>query len=321
MPKKASVRKLLLAVVVLLGGLVAFVAVILVWDHIEVARLGSPVPTAAEVAGVGVDVDGPVRISWINTARQPMPRSAVLDTEKDPTPDAPYMMSHPAFVLEWADGRLLLVDAGMTRDGAVAFGRLIERFGSAGPMEPIASAAERLGEARRRIAGVIFTHLHEDHVGGLRALCDGGPESIPVFMTPAQMEVVNYTTRPGLDAVKAAPCATPTRLEGGSLRDVPGFPGVAVFHAAGHTPGSQIVFARVAGTSYAFVGDIANAGDGITHDVPKPYLYSLVMVPEATGRLQALRVFLRDLAKRANVTLLVSHDEQQLRGTGVPEWK
>lgn len=320
-PKKAAVRKLVLLVVGLVAALVAFAAVVLVWDHIEIAQQGSPVPTAAEVAGIGVDDAGPVRLTWINTARQRMPRSAVLDPDRDPTPDAPYTMSHPAFVLEWADGRLLLVDAGMTRDGAVSFGRLTERFGDAGPMEPLTSAADRLGAARSRVGGVIFTHLHEDHVGGLAALCAGGPEAIPVFMTPAQMEIVNYTTRPGLDAVKAAPCARPTRLDGGAVRDVPGFPGIAVFHAGGHTPGSQIVFARVAGTSYAFVGDIANAGDGITHDVPKPYLYSLLMVPEATGRLQALRVFLRDLATRAHVTLLVSHDEQQIRGTGLPEWQ
>lgn len=321
MPKKASVRKLVVALVVLVGGLVAVVAVILVWDHIEVARLGSPVPTAAEVASVGVDVDGPVKIGWINTARQSMPRSAVLDPERDPTPEKPYVMSHPAFVLEWADGRMLLIDAGMTRDGAVEFGRLIEMLGEAGPMEPLVSVADKLGATRRRVAGAIFTHLHEDHVGGLSALCQDGPETIPVFMTPAQMDVVNYTTRAGHDAVAMAACARPTRLEGGALRDVPGFPGVAVFHAAGHTPGSQVIFTRVGGTSYAFVGDIANAGDGITHDIPKPYFYSLMIVPEATGRLQALRVFLRDLATRAHVTLLVSHDEQQLRGTGLPEWQ
>jgi glyoxylase-like metal-dependent hydrolase (beta-lactamase superfamily II) len=320
-PKKAPVRKLALALFVLVLGLAAAVAVILVWDHVEVARQGAPVPTAAEVTAVGSDADGPVRVAWIDTARQRMSRSNVLDPDRDPTPDAPYTMSHPAFVLEWADGRLLLVDTGMTPDGAAAFGKLLERFGDASPMEPIASAAERLGDARRRVAGVIFTHLHEDHVGGLAALCDGGPESIPVFMTPAQLDVVNYTTRPGLKAVQDARCARPTRLQGGSLLAVPGFPGIAVFPAGGHTPGSQIVFARIGGKPYAFIGDIANAGDGITHDIPKPYLYSLMMVPEATGRLEALRVFLGDLAKRAGVTLLVSHDEQQIRGTGIPEWK
>ncbi|HEV7733969.1 MAG TPA: MBL fold metallo-hydrolase [Candidatus Binatia bacterium] len=314
-------RKLVMALLLLVIGAVAAVGVILTWDHIEVRREGAPVPTAADVAAVGKSGDGPVRLSWIDTARQRMPRSAVLDVAKDPTPDAPYLMSHPSFVLEWADGRLLLVDVGMTHDGAVKFGELIGMLGTAEPMEPLRATADALGAARSRVGGVIFTHLHEDHTGGLDALCSGGPAAVPIFMTPAQQDVVNYTTRASRDAVMHAPCARPTRLEGGSLLDVPGFPGVAVFHAAGHTPGSQIVFARVAGKTYAFIGDIVNNGDGITHDIPKPYYYSLLIVPESTERLQALREYLRDLGTRAGVTLLVSHDEQQIRSTGIPEWK
>lgn len=320
MPKKAPVRKLVVALFLLLTGAVAAVAVILTWDHIDVRREGAPVPTAADVAAVGAS-DGPVRLSWIDTARQRMPRSAVLDVGRDPTPDAPYVMSHPSFVLEWADGRLLLVDVGMTRDGAVTFGELISMLGTAEPIEPLRATADALGPARSRVGGVIFTHLHEDHTGGLDALCAGGPAAVPIFMTQAQQDVVNYTTRAARQAVMDAPCARPTRLEGGSLRAVPGFPGVAVFPAAGHTPGSQIVFARVAGTMYAFIGDIANNGDAITHDIPKPYYYSLLIVPEATERLQSLREYLRDLGTRAGVTLLVSHDEQQIRSTGIPEWK
>lgn len=298
-----------LVLVVLVGGLVL--------GHLAVRREGDPLPPAAAVTALG---PGPDRVGWIETARQPMPRSAVLDGT-DPDPAAPYVMAHPAFVLGWPDGRLLLVDVGMTPEAAATFGKPLELAGGASPMEPLTSAAAALGPDRARVAGVVFTHLHTDHVGGLPALCDDGPASIPVFLGASQAEHPNWTTRPGLRIVRGAPCASEQRIDGpGPLRALPGFPGVGVFHAGGHTPGSQVVFANVGGRRIAFVGDLVNNVDGIRHDVPKPFLYSLLIVPEARDRLHDLRVWLRDLGATADVTLVPAHDEGAIRAAGLPTW-
>jgi len=312
------VRRLLAGLGLLVLLALAVGSGFLAWAHWSVRREGDPIPPPAVVRALE---PGPVRISWIDTARQPMARSAVLAASRDPDAGALYTMSHPSFVLEWPDGRILLVDTGMTRDQAVAFGRLIEKMSSAQPMEPQTPVAEALGPALARVAGVVFTHLHEDHVGGLPSLCAHGPASIPVFLNDAQVDRPNWTTTAGLRLIDQARCAQRVRIAGdGPLRPLPGFPGVAVFHGAGHTPGSQVIFADVQGQRIALAGDIANAIDGIRWDVPKPFLYSLLVVPEATGRLHALRVWLRDLAEQQGVNVVVSHDGAALRRSGLPAW-
>ncbi len=277
-------------------------------------------PEAAEVLALDGKDAGPTRVWWINTAQQTMPRKAVLEPDRDPTPDAPYVMSHPSFVLEWADGRLLLIDTGMTPADAESFGKPAEWIAEAQAMEPLADVAQRLGPARSRVAGVVFTHLHTDHTGGIGVLCDGGPASIPVFMTTLQTERPNYTTRPGLRQIEKAPCAKITTIGDSGMLALPGFPGVAVVPAAGHTPDSQVILARVGDKLYAFAGDLANALDGIMLGVPKPWLYSLVVVPEDTAWLASQRRWLRDLAQQQGVVVLPAHDQRAIEASGIPVW-
>lgn len=317
---------LILACVLLVAVIGA--SIVLIGTHIAVRREAAPLPTLdaiAAVANVAAIVnDAPVRVSLLNTASQSMPRRAVLDAGRDPHGDQPYVMSYPAFVLEWKDGRLLLVDAGMTRDGALAFGRPIEWLGGADPIVAHGSVADTLGDAAPRVKGVVFTHLHSDHVGGITELCTH-LNLLHVPMTDAQAERTNYTTRPGLDLLEDADCVRLERVSGGPLLPVPGFPGVFLIDAGGHTPGSQIVIAFVddgTGTAqrYAFTGDIVNNLDGITYDIAKPFLYRTLVVPESESRQHELRVFLKRLHDEAGFTLLVSHDQLALEAAGLPAW-
>jgi glyoxylase-like metal-dependent hydrolase (beta-lactamase superfamily II) len=317
---------LIFAAILLLA--LAAAAVVLANAHLAIRRETAPLPTLdaiAAVAGVGALVaDAPVRVSVINTASQAMPRAAVLDSGRDPHPDAPYVMSHPSFVLEWKDGRLLLVDVGMTREGARAFGRPLEWLGGAAPLDAHRSAAEGLGDAATRVKAIVFTHLHADHVGGIGELCTR-LNTLRVPMTTAQAERGNYTTRPGLEQLEDADCVRLEPLAGGPLLAVPGFPGVFLIDAGGHTPGSQIVLAFVHDGSdahrYAFTGDIVNNLDGITYGVAKPWLYRTLLVPESEPRQGELRAFLKRLHDEAGFELLVSHDQRALEASGVPEWE
>jgi glyoxylase-like metal-dependent hydrolase (beta-lactamase superfamily II) len=328
-------RKIGRGLIVAVAVVVAVLVLLLAWAHLSVRREHAPLPTRQEVVASAAGAGHPVRLSIANTASQPMPRAAVLDPRRDPSPGDPYVMSHPSFVLEWPDGRILLVDAGMDREGALRFGAPIELVSGGSPIEPHASAADQLGPAATRVEGVVFTHLHQDHVGGITALCRGRTTPLRVFMTDAQEHRPNYTTRPGrslLASVKRGAqgaedpaCVEIVAIGSGGLVPVPGFPGTFVIAAGGHTPGSQIVVASVDGaggpTTYAFTGDIVNHVAGVDHDVPKPFLYRLVVVPEAEGRQGELRRFLRDLRDEGGVRLLVSHDQRQLEASGVAPYR
>jgi glyoxylase-like metal-dependent hydrolase (beta-lactamase superfamily II) len=320
--------RLALILAAVLFVIVIGISVVLVGTHIAVRRETAPLPTLeaiAAVAGIGSIVDdAPMRVSLINTASQPMPRASVLEEGRDPHGDRRYVMSHAAFVLEWKDGRLLLVDAGLTRDGARAFGAPIEWLAGAEPIAPHGSVAEVLGDAAPRVKGALFTHLHTDHVGGITELCTR-LNLLRVPMTEAQAERTNYTTRPGLDLLTDADCVRLERVAGGPLFPVPGFPGVFLIDAGGHTPGSQIVLAFVQGADglaqrYAFTGDIVNNLDGITYDVGKPFRYRTLVVPESEARQHELRAFLKRLHDEAGFELLVSHDQLALEASSVRPW-
>jgi len=291
--------------------------------HWAVRQERAPLP-GADALWAMPSSDGPVSLAMINTASQTMPRGAVLEPNVDPRPDDPYIMSHPSFVLQWADGRMLLVDAGMNRDQALSFGRPLEWAAGAEAIQPHQSVAEQLGAQAQNVKGVVFTHLHTDHVGGITDLCQRVGHPLRVPMTPAQAFRPNYTTQPGLDLIAASQCAQVEPLSPASPAALAAFPGVVVLAAGGHTPGSQIIVAFVRGahgvTPYVFAGDIANNIDGISNDIPKPFLYSLLMVPEDGERLGELRRYLRGLRDSQGAVVLVSHDQQHLEGSGVPAW-
>jgi len=315
-------KRILLGLALVLVVLVSLGAFALISAHRAIGRERAPLPTAEELARFAREpvADPPVRLRWIDTATQAMPRSAVLDPGADPNPAEPYVMSHPAFVLEWADGRLLLIDAGMRREAALEFGGPLEALGGASPIEPRTSVADALGGAAANVRGIVFTHLHTDHVEGVLGLCTPErQEKLAAFMTVAQDERSNYTTRPGLALLDAATCVERRVLPEDRLRALPGFPGVAVIDAGGHTPGSEIVLARVRGQGpdagerlYAFAGDTVNHIDGVRHGVPKPYLYRTLLVPESDERLGDLRRFLAGLERDDGYVVLVSHDQRAL---------
>ena len=213
----------------------------------------------------------------------------------------------------------------MTRPGAVKFGAPIEQVFHGAPIEPLQTVAAALGDAVGRVKGIVFTHLHIDHVDGLRELCPRLPHPVKVFMTPPQLDTWTLFTAEGKDLVTHAPCAVPVRIGGSAMIPLDGFPGVVVVAAGGHTPGSQMIMAAVrdaGGTlrRYIFSGDVTNTIDGIRGDLSKPLFYRLVIVPEDDDRLGELRRYLRVLEREHAVAIVVSHDQLHLKSLGIPAW-
>ncbi|HTO68589.1 MAG TPA: MBL fold metallo-hydrolase [Myxococcota bacterium] len=316
-------RRVLLGIAALFAAAVAFAALGLWLDKRAINAINPTLPSVDEVLAFDPDADLPVRLSWLDTATQPMPRADVLEPSLDATPNAPYVMSYPAFVFEWADGRIFLVDLGMEPEFALSFGRPLELMGGAAKIKPIGTVAARLGDALLRVKGVAFTHEHQDHTNGAAELCRLHPGKIPLFQGRLQVDETNYTTRPAQREISAAKCLDRRVMDGSRLLAIPGFPGLSFFAAGGHTPGSQVFVAHVRGTdrvrTWVLVGDLANNIDGVRQNVPKPRYYSLFIVPESTARLDVLRRFLAGLERDHGAGILVSHDELSLEASGLPK--
>jgi glyoxylase-like metal-dependent hydrolase (beta-lactamase superfamily II) len=294
-------RRILIGVGFTLSVLVAVLATVIVEAHWEMRSIDPELPDRPDAIVPTGSTDAPVRISYITTAVQ-----------------SP--VGHPAFLLEWRDGRAFLIDTGMDREGALAFGESMEWLMGADPIEPHGSVVEQLGSEARRIRAVAFTHLHSDHTGGLASLCQVLERPLPVFQTSWQADRQNFMTSAGRSDLENAPCVRRERLDGGPALAIPGFPGLVAVAAGGHTPGSTLFFARVGETVWVLSGDIVNFKESLRLNRPKPLAYRLILVPEWSDRQEFLRLWLADLDARPGFTVVVSHDHDALQTSRMPAW-
>lgn len=152
-------------------------------------------------------------------------------------------------------GARLLVDCG------VAQGREARRW--------------RFPEAARDVDAVLLTHGHNDHVGSLPTLFEGGFDG-PLFATPETLGIVDIVLRDGV------------RLSGGSERDVArvrrrlrelgrpvpydtpctpaGFDGQVWFRDAGHILGSSSIELRSASSRVIMSGDLGRPHSPLLRD-------------------------------------------------------
>jgi len=260
------------------------------------------------------DAELPAGLIQRITSWQQVPLFSVLD-EREPNDPDDYTMTHPLFAFEWRDGRLLVVDAGLPTDEAVSFGAATRWLGG-GEVHCDPHAWRALLMPGKRIEAVVFTHLHTDHVLGVRELCGIGP--VPVRLSPEQEASDSMFEVDGRDLLRQeAPACV--RFEpwqvapaDGPVESLVGFPGVYRVPVPGHTPGSQLLvgFVREPGRTMraiAIAGDIVNHRLAIARNVAKPWWYRWFIVREDEPAQQRFRALLRDLAT-AGFEVLVNHD-------------
>lgn len=179
-----------------------------------------------------------------------------------------------AVLVQHPDGDLL-IDAGFGSEVAdhVAMlprvARAPYRLGST-----VAQQFEAAAYDRDRLRGVVVTHAHWDHVGGLADL------PVPIWINAEEMRYAAedpdgavYRRVSRGHEVHQYQLDGPAYLGFSSSHDVYGDGSVVIALAGGHTAGSVVVFVALpSGRRYAFIGDLTWQLDGIRRRVERPWL-------------------------------------------------
>lgn len=280
---------------IFLGGflvLVALLAMFLVPQHLQVRQVSPALPSEQTLRALLEVPNGPTRVSFLTTSVQPS-RMGVL--------------SHNSVLVEWANGDMVLIDAGMDEQGATDFGELVKTMGPAEDVVVLGTVSEMLGDDVSRVKAVGFTHLHIDHTQGLLKLCRARGDGAVALQTRYQRKLQNFNTEEGA-AIIAQSCLTQEVHDGEGLIDFDRFPGIAMYPLGGHTPGSTLFVVADAGRLLLFSGDTTNNKADILNDKSKSLIYSYLFVPENTSRTAQLRDWLRTLNQQNDIEVVVSHD-------------
>ncbi|MFT5690913.1 MAG: glyoxylase-like metal-dependent hydrolase (beta-lactamase superfamily II) [Oceanicoccus sp.] len=299
MLKKIIYGLLGLSVLVLILG-----AIYLIPPHQQIRRFESAIPSFEQIEETLNTVSGPVDISYITTASQK---------------NGSKTMGHVGIVLRWADGRTFLIDAGMDRATAAAFGKPIESFLGADPTITFGPIEEQMSAKVSQISGVAFTHLHSDHTAGISAICRASSTPTNVFQTSDQTENHNALTEAGQQLINESGCST-SLLNNQMIKPVPDFDGLVAIAAGGHTPGSTIYVAKLKNKIWVFAGDITNDMESLIDNKGKGFIYSYLVVPENTARLAELRLWLAEIDKQPLASVLVAHDLDAMRSSELFAW-
>ena len=201
-----------------------------------------------------------------------------------------------AFQVRYADGSYAILDTAGTR------AEFEKNF-----IEPYYSdeAWKTLQQALPKARAIAVTHEHFDHISGVRAgnLAQLAPA---LRLTKEQIETAPRNGLPGFtaqqqSAITAFDCPTACSVA----------PGIVMLRAPGHTPGSVMLFVKLAsGHSFLMIGDIAWSRPNIDLLTSRPRLVSLMMGEDSDQVVNQLRALydLRATAEAQQVHIIVAHD-------------
>ena len=273
--------------------------------------LGSePVPETTEYAidvpalralAKGSDSQLPVEIRYEVIAVGELARGLIMAGEDF----SPTEMPRPVFQVLYPDGHYLLIDS--------AYDRTIHEAGA--PDSPFYDQAwKRLVVAMEGANEIVVTHEHRDHLGGVLKHPHRERLARNLRLTEEQL-----SSRGKIFAV--LPESFREKIEAVRYDDVLAIaPGVVLKKAAGHTPGSQMVFVELAdGAEFLFVGDVVWNLDAVTELKYRPRLITDFFLGEDRAAvLDEIRA-LRTLYDDASVPIIVSHDRRTYRHSGIEE--
>jgi glyoxylase-like metal-dependent hydrolase (beta-lactamase superfamily II) len=194
----------------------------------------------------------------------------------------------------------IVIDAGIDEASTKSFGATWHADGWAAMQAAMAEASQ-----------IVITHEHPDHIGGILAATDKDAIVSRLSLTVEQIastgRYAGFTVPPTVLA-EARPVAYDDYFAIS--------PGVVLIKAAGHSPGSQMIYVVLEnGTEYLFVGDIGWSLRNIEEVRGRPRLVSQFMLNEERDRVFGQLQALHDLHIAEPALVIVpGHDQVYLDG-------
>jgi glyoxylase-like metal-dependent hydrolase (beta-lactamase superfamily II) len=250
---------------------------------------------ALERAAHAMPGDLPVRVNHVRVGEASLPRAALFSGFDF----SPHRMVHGAYQVVYPDGSFALIDAGFS----AAVSAQMDAFGDA---QYDARTFEALTQALVDARVVAITHEHADHIQGLAEVGNAAALAPHVFLNRAQAENPETAQLLPGELTGAIPAVDYT-----GARAIA--PGIAVYPAAGHTPGSQLVFVRLAnGPGLLFIGDVAWHLDQIRLLAYRPRLVTDLLIGEDRHAVMAQLRTLHGMLDDESLLVVASHDSDQL---------
>lgn len=260
----------------------------------------------AEVRATAALVPGP-RATRINVVKFAESRRTKNFSVKG-APTEPGIQARTAFQVVFPGGTIM-VDAGMDQQVHRFFGRGVEE-----PYFPEAASAVARALAAARL--IVVTHEHGDHVAGVVHAADSSTLAPKTILTRGQVQTL--LTSPQMPELRLTAETAARYLVVDYDSYLPLAPGLVLIKAAGHTPGSQMVYVALeSGREYLLIGDAAWHMDGVRAIAGKDAPW----VKEDQAAVMAQLTWLNGLSRtEPRLVIVASHDEEQrteLTRTGV----
>jgi len=187
-------------------------AIFLVPPHLQTQGIEPDLPNEQALRDLMTTQNGPIAVHYVLTASQDV-------RGRD--------LGHTSFVIEWANGNLFLIDAGMDETGAEEFAELMAGISGGGDAKFFGKLGEQLGGELERVKGIGFTHLHIDHTQGVTAFCEARGPGTDLLQTDDQRDEHNFNTVEGAEIVVKS-CLSRGTLQGREILTSDAFPGLGL---------------------------------------------------------------------------------------------
>ena len=252
------------------------------FDLREIRRLATSLPG-----------EPPVRVNSELVAEATLPRAGVFAGESFD----PHRMVHQSFQITYPDGRFLILDAGFD---AAMHAEMDDGL-------PYLSIGwEKVQSALAQAEQIFITHEHGDHLQGIAR--HDPPEALVGRLRLTAEQLANTERLDQVDMPQVLRETEPVAYE----EYLAVAPGAVLVKAAGHTPGSQLLYVRLAdGGELLFIGDVAWHMDAIRELHYRPRLVTDFFLNEDREAVLHQLRRLHDLDREhPEVRIVASHDPE-----------